>query len=135
MNQFQKEGFFKKNIVWVVVVVALAVFAYLMVNGWDKVVNEKVDKMTTITGNFNCLPFKKNIEISETGCVLGIKDREGKFFALDISRIQDANTDLKVDDTIAVTGVLRPENEVPGTEWEIFEVSGIVKVNTLLRTR
>jgi|GEM_PF-1527852 len=135
MNEFENRSFLKRNLVWVVVVVALVAFGYLLLNGWDKIVNEKVDSMTTITGNFNCLPFKKEIEISETGCVLGVKDREGKYFALDISRIQDANTDLKLDDTIAVTGVLRPQSEVPGTEWEIFDVAGIIKVNTLLRTR
>lgn len=133
MNEYQNQGFFKKNVVWMVVLLAVVVFGYLLFNGWDKIVNEKVDNMSTITGKFNCLPIVAQID--EQGCVLGVKTNDGVYYALDISKIQDANTDLKVDDTIAVTGVLLPASEVPGTEWDIFDVQGIVKVNTLLRTR
>jgi hypothetical protein len=133
MNDYQNQGFLRRNIVWLVVLLAAVIFGFLLFNGWDKIVNEKVDSMTTITGNFNCLPIKP--EVTETGCVLGVKAGDGKYYALDISRIQDANTDLKVDDTIAVTGTLQPASAVPGTEWDIFEVNGIINVNTLLRTR
>lgn len=133
MNDYQNHGFFRRNIVWLVVLLAVIIFGFLLFNGWDKIVNEQVDSMTTITGKFNCLPIKP--EITETGCVLGVKAGDGFYYALDISRIQDANTDLKVDDTIAATGVLQPASAVPGTEWEIFDVNGIIKVNTLLRTR
>lgn len=133
MNDYQNQGFFRRNIVWMVVLLAAIVFGFLLFNGWDKIVNEKVDSMTTITGNFNCLPIKPTV--NEKGCVLGVKAGDGLYYALDISRIQDANTDLKVDDTIAVTGILEPASAVPGTEWDIFEVNGIIKVNTLLRTR
>ena len=133
MNEYDNRGFLGKNIVWLVVLVAAVIFGFLLFNGWDKIVNEKVDSMTTITGNFNCLPIVAEIE--EEGCVLGVRSGDGSYYALDISRIQDANTDLKVDDTIAVTGVLLPETEVAGSEWEIFDVRGIIKVNTLLRTR
>jgi hypothetical protein len=129
----ENQGFLRRNIVWLVVLAAVLIFGFLLFNGWDKIVNEQVDSMTTITGKFNCLPIKPTVD--EEGCVLGVKAGDGFYYALDISRIQDANTDLKVDDTIAATGTLLPASAVPGTEWDIFEVNGIVKVNTLLRTR
>lgn len=133
--EYENRGFLKRNVVWMVVLLAAIIFGLLLFNGWDKIVNEKVDNMTTITGNFSCLPFKDTSRTAGDNCTLGVKARDGAFYALDISRIQDANTDLKADDTIAVTGILLPATEVPGTEWEDFNVQGIVKVNTLLRTR
>ena len=134
MNDFENRGFLKRNVVWLIVLLAAIIFGFLLFNGWDKIVNEKVDNMTTITGNFSCLPLKVGAQ-PEEDCTLGVKSRDGSFYALDISRIQDANTDLKAEDTIAVTGILLPESEVAGSEWEDFNVMGIVRVNTLLRTR
>ncbi len=134
MNDFEDKGFLKRNVVWLVVLVAAAIFGVLLFQGWDKVVNEKVDNMTTITGNFSCLPLKTGEEPVDA-CMLGVRARDGSYYALDISRIQDANTDLKAEDTIAVTGVLKPASDVAGSEWEDYNVVGIVKVNTLLRTR
>ena len=135
MNDFENQGFLRKNAVWLVVLAAVVIFGFLLFKGWDKVVNETVDSMTTITGNFSCLPLKTAKPQTAEDCTLGVKSRDGSYYALDISRIQDANTDLKAEDTIAVTGFLLPATEVPGSEWDIYAVQGIIKVNTLLRTR
>ncbi|KKU50085.1 MAG: hypothetical protein UY47_C0004G0055 [Parcubacteria group bacterium GW2011_GWB1_49_7] len=131
---YENKGFVRRNIVWVIVLVAVIVFGALLFKGWDKIVNEQVDKSVTITGNFSCLPLKTG-EILKDDCQLGVKSRDGLFYALDISRIQDANTDLKTDDTIAVTGFLQPIETVTSTEWSDYNVAGVIKVNTLLRTR
>lgn len=134
MNNFENQSFMKKNATVLVVLLALVIFGLLLFKGWDKVVNVSVDNMSTITGNFSCLPLKDGT-IDEENCTLGVKASDGSYFGLDISRIQDANTDLKVDDTIAVTGFVLPETEIKGSEWEAYAIVGIVKVNTLLRTR
>lgn len=134
MNDYKNRELEGGNIVWVVVLVAVAVFGFLLFKGWDKVVNEEIDKTTTITGNFSCLPLKAGVAV-EADCTLGVESRDGLFYALDISRIQDANTDLKADDTIAVTGFLQPIIEVTSDEWDAYNVAGVIKVNTLLRTR
>jgi|SRR3990167_3112381 len=134
MNDFENENFLRKNAVWLVVLAALVVFGFLLFKGWDKIVNDEIDGMITITGNFSCLPVKTKVEAPET-CTLGVRSRDGLHYALDISRIQDANTDLKTEDTIAVTGTLEPEGEVPAPEWADYDIAGVVLVNTLLRTR
>lgn len=135
MNDYSNQGFFRRNGVWLVVLLAVIVFGFLLFNGWDKIVNEKVDTMSTVTGNFSCLPLKPVVEKSNDACMLGVRTTDGSSYALDISHIQDANTDLKVEDKIAVTGFVLPETEVPGTQWEDYDIRGIIKVNTLLRTR
>ena len=134
MNDFENKSFFQRNIVWLVVLAAMVIFGFLLFKGWDKIVNEEIDTTTTITGNFSCLPLKTGI-VDETDCTLGVESRDGLFYALDISRIQDANTDLEADDTIAVTGFLSPIAEVSSNEWDAYNVAGVIKVNTLLRTR
>lgn len=135
MNDYENQGFFRRNVVWLVVLLAAVIFGFLLFNGWDKIVNDQVDTMSTVTGNFSCLPLKPTVTTANDVCMLGVRTSDGGSFALDISRIQDANTDLKVEDRIAVTGFLLPETEVPGTQWEDYDVRGIIKVNTLLRTR
>ncbi len=134
MDDFENQSFARRNAIWLVVLAALAVFGFLLFKGWDKIVNDEIDGMVTITGNFSCLPVKAGVEVPET-CTLGVRSRDGLHYALDISRIQDANTDLKAEDTIAVTGTLKPKSETPGPEWADYDITGVVLVNTLLRTR
>ncbi|HEY4528655.1 MAG TPA: hypothetical protein VJJ48_02420 [Candidatus Paceibacterota bacterium] len=134
MNEFENTGFLKKNMFWLVALAALIVFGLLFFNGYDKVVNDEIDKTSVVTGNFSCLPVKEGGETEET-CTLGLRSRSGEYYALDVSRIQDANTDLKAEDTIAVTGFVLPESSVLGSKWDKYAVVGIIKVNTLLRTR
>ena len=132
MNEFGNESFVRRNTIWLVVLVALAIFGFLLFKGWDQIVNEEIDSMTIITGNFSCLPTKVVVEAAET-CTLGVRSREGLYYALDVSRIQDVNTDLKAEDTIAVTGIVKEGEPTP--EWANYSIAGVIKVNTLLRTR
>ncbi|MEK7177029.1 MAG: hypothetical protein AAB719_01935 [Patescibacteria group bacterium] len=135
MNDYENQGFYRKNAIWLVVLAAMVVFGLLLFKGWDKVVNDEIDGMVTITGSFSCLPLKVGVEAGDEDCTLGVKSRDGLHYALDISRIQDANTDLKVQDTIAVTGTLKLIAEKPAPEWSDYEITGVILVNTLLRTR
>ena len=134
MDDFENQSFLRRNAIWLVVFAALVVFGFLLFKGWDRIVNDEIDGMITITGNFSCLPVKAEIEASET-CTLGVRSRDALYYALDISRIQDANSDLKAEDTIAVTGTLKPENSALAPEWADYNIAGVVLVNTLLRTR
>jgi hypothetical protein len=134
MNDFSRSGVNRRRAIILSVVVALLIVGFLMYKGVDKVVNNEIDQSVIVTGSFSCLP-SKNANDPERGCVLGVKSRDGVYYALDISRIQDANTDLKADDTIAVTGFLRPESEIKGSDWESYDIKSIIQVNTLLRTK
>lgn len=138
--EYENRGFVQRNIVWVVVLAAVIIFGFLLFKGWDKIVNEEIDSKVIITGNFSCLPLRDSIgpapeATPDEDCALGVRSRDGQYYALDISRIQDANQDLKVEDTIAVTGTLRPIEDIPASEWANYNIAAIIRVNTLLRTR
>lgn len=134
MNDFSDSGVNQRRMVILAMIGAVILLGFFMYKGWDSVVNNEIDRAVIITGSFSCLPTKSGEE-PERGCVLGVKSRDGSYYALDISRIQDANTDLKAEDTIAVTGMLRPESDIDGSDWEQFDIKAIIHVNTLLRTR
>jgi len=135
MENYENRGFLKRNAVLLVVLLAFTVFGYVLYNGWDKVLNDGIDELSVITGNFSCLPLKEGIVPTEEACFLGLLSRDGDYYALDVSRIQDANTDLGPDDTIAVTGFIRPKSEIATSSWGEHEIKAIIQVNTLLRTR
>lgn len=134
MNDFSNEGVNQRRLIIFAMVAVLVLLGFFMYKGWDKVVNNGIDRAVVITGSFSCLPPKPEAP-EQRGCVLGVKSRDGSFYALDISRIQDANTDLKAEDTIAVTGTLKPESAITSSDWSEYDIRAIIMVNTLLRTR
>ena len=135
MEEFRKNKFFNTNGLWVLIILAVIIVGAFLFQGWGKALNKEIDGMTTITGYFSCLPFKDGSLSDVATCTLGVRSRKGDNYALDVSRIQDANTDLKAEDTIAVTGTLLPSAEILASEWARYNIRGVIKVNTLLRTR
>jgi hypothetical protein len=134
MEDFSHSGVNRRRAIILIIVIGLAAVSFLLYKGWDQVVNNEFDKTVIITGSFTCLPAKQSQE-PQRGCVIGVQSRDGSYYALDISRIQDANTDLKADDTIAVTGTLRPTSDIATSDWASYDIKAIILVSTLLRTR
>ena len=136
MNEFSNESFFKQNVVWIAALAGLIIFSILLLSGWGRALNNSIDQMMTIRGQFSCLPLKGGAE-DTTGCELGLRSN-GDHYALDITCLQDADRDLMAEDTIAVTGFVRPASSVATSTWakyEKYEVKNVIFVNTLLRTR
>lgn len=124
----------QRNLVAIVVIAVLVIFGYLFFKGFGQAVNDEIGGMTTITGHFSCLPLKEPAQ-DVNDCSLGIRSRDGSYYALNVSRVQDANIDLKAEDTIAVTGVIEPLESIDEPRWSEYDIAGVIKVNTLLRTR
>lgn len=134
MNWLSKKEHIHVRVILGLILAAIAVVVFLLFQGWGRVVNRGMDGgVVTITGNFACIPPKG--DTSAVGvCELGLRSRDGKHYALDTSNVLDANTDLKAEDTIAVTGTVSAAN-ASSTAWALYDISGIIRVNTLLRTR
>ena len=120
----------------VILLAAAAVVAFLLLKGWDKEVNDNISGgIVTTTGSFTCLPLKGEILEEQALCELGLKSADEKYYALDISKVQDVNTDLKAEDSIAVTGVVQSVKERSPSGWDDYDLDGVILVHTLLRTR
>ncbi|MFH1473069.1 MAG: hypothetical protein ABIF06_01490 [bacterium] len=135
MEEYEQKSFLKQNSTSVVVVLVIIVFGFLLFKGWGSIINKGIDEMTTVTGNFSCLPLVSGEPVGEEDCNLGLRSRDGSYFALDVTRVQDANTDLKAEDTIAATGIMIPASEAPTSDWAMYDIKGIIQVNSLLRTK
>lgn len=140
MNEFENQGFVRRNAIPLVILLAMIVFGLLLYKGVGTSLNTEIDGMVTITGNFSCLPLlpanpADSFMALPEDCELGVRSRDGLYYALDINRIQDANTDLKAEDTIAVTGTINPNQDITSSYWAKYDIAGIIQVNTLLRTR
>ena len=138
MNEFARENFYKKAPVkLIIIVLAIAVLAigFVMFKGWDRTINQEIDKMQTVKGRFSCLPPNDVGDGQERGCELGVESRDGSYYALDVSNVQDANRDLRAEDLIAVTGTITLMSATTSEMWRDYDIRGIIHVNTLLRTR
>ena len=126
---------------WVVAVVLVLLVILLMTGGSGLSLNDRVGgELETVVGSFTCLPYK-GVDTENADCVLGVKGDNGFFYGLDSRFIQDVNSDLKAQDTVAVTGFIIDAMKLEGadvattTDWGKYDVTGVIKVNTLLRTR
>jgi hypothetical protein len=125
--------FDKKNVGILVVAALLIIVGMVLFKDVGGKVNNQIDEAVTITGSFSCLPLKN--PSPDDVCTLGVKSKDDSYYALDISHIQDANTDLKAEDKIAVTGTIMSSSELNSKKWKGYDIKGIILVSTLLRTR
>jgi hypothetical protein len=85
----------------------------------------------TVTGEFACLPYSDNSAKNED-CTLGVKE-DGNYYAIDISTISLAVTDLKANDKIVVTGNFLPASQITSEEWKKYKIAGLINVEALTR--
>lgn len=87
----------------------------------------------TVTGEFACLPYNDDAPESKD-CTLGVKG-DGNYYAIDISTITLAVTDLKANEDIVVTGTFVPRDQVTAPEWRNYDIAGLINVDALTRGR
>ena len=84
----------------------------------------------TVTGEFACLPYED--DATEKNCVLGVKE-DGNYYAIDVSSISLAVTDLKANDKIVITGNFIPDSAISNPDLKKFKIVGLVNVEALTR--
>jgi hypothetical protein len=132
-----REEFEEKKVFIITAGIAVIAVISLMVTGWDKVVNDEIDGgKFTLKGIFDCMPLKKEAKTDRPEeCVLGFKSKRGLYYGLDISHIQVADSNIRANEPIAVTGFLAPKNATSTMKLsDEFDIVGVIQVNALLRT-
>lgn len=91
---------------------------------------EKHEDGVRIVGQIECLPYSKRVEDEE--CVKGIRDAEGRYFALDSIAIKGAERTLPLGTPVVATGVFEPA-DTSSKESSVFSYEGVLVIKTLSR--
>ncbi|MCR4279451.1 MAG: hypothetical protein NUV78_01795 [Candidatus Zambryskibacteria bacterium] len=91
---------------------------------------EKHEDGVRIVGQIECLPYRKSVDDEE--CVKGIKDAEGRYFALDSIAIKGAERTLPLGTPVVATGIFEPA-DTSSKESNVFSYEGVLVIKTLSR--
>lgn len=85
----------------------------------------------TTEGTFICLPHKDTTGPQTMECAFGLKAADGSNYALDISSVTPAPTNLPTNaKKFAVSGTITPIEALSSNTWQKYDVKGIIKVTS-----
>lgn len=83
-----------------------------------------------VEGKFGCTPLKSGATPTASECVLGLMGSDGKFYALDTSKVESMDSDINQESTLQVVGVLTPV-DTDSEEAGIFKYDGVMAVRVM----
>lgn len=91
-----------------------------------------VPQTVTWEGEYVCLPHKNTNGPQTMECAIGMKTSDGKFYALDMSKMTATTTSDFISSgmQIIITGALVPKEQEQARQSN-YDVSGIIQVETL----
>lgn len=127
MDSMNPTPWYKGKTLWVVVVIVVVLVGLYMLMGGSSSNNAPSNTNTNTTGQntqqtdatpqagevavdgrFNCLPLKGGKTPTADNCVLGIQGDDGKFYALDTSKIQSTDPNISAQGKVHAVGTLTP---------------------------
>ena len=84
-----------------------------------------------VTGKLGCTPLKSGAQPSADQCVLGLVGSDGKFYALETSKIEMAESGIEPNSTIKVVGVYT-KIDAASEEAGVFKYGGVVAVRLMV---
>lgn len=84
-----------------------------------------------IVGKLACMPYKPGNQALEENCVLGLDANDGNFYALDTSKVEEAESGLEPDAELRLVGVLTPVNEDADVS-DVFDYDGVLMVRLFM---
>jgi hypothetical protein len=87
-----------------------------------------------LTGRFACIPNRPNATSTPVvGCILGLRGNNNLYYALDTRGASVISPTLSEDDIVTITGVLVPTEGVLNSDWDQFDLSGVIKVGNIAK--
>lgn len=83
-----------------------------------------------VVGQIECLPYRKSTD--DEGCVKGIKDEEGRYFALSSIAVKGVENTMPLGTPVVATGVFEPA-DTSNKESSVFSYEGVLVLKTLKR--
>ncbi len=87
----------------------------------------------TLEGTYVCLPHRNTSGPQTLECAFGIKATDNHHYALDTNTLQprDVLEKIQVNDTIKVSGLLVPVQQLSSDHWQRYNIRGIMSVTEL----
>jgi hypothetical protein len=110
--------------------------------GGSSVVVDNADSIDTapksgevaLMGKFGCTPLKSGATPTQAECVLGLMGDDGKFYALDTSKVEQLDANVGPESGLKVVGVMTPV-DANSEEAGIFKYDGVVAVRLLVENK
>ncbi|KND48652.1 MAG: hypothetical protein AB200_02915 [Parcubacteria bacterium C7867-005] len=84
-----------------------------------------------VTGKFDCLPYKNGKDVTEANCVLGLKNNDGLYYALNTSKATSNAETMTPDDYVVMTGSLVRVEAAANVMWKEYKIEGILAVDLI----
>ncbi len=91
---------------------------------------EKTEGGVRVVGDIACLPYRNANK--NDGCVKGIKDDEGRYYAINSFAIKGAENSIPLGTRVVAIGSYEPA-DTSNSESSIFSYSGVLVVTSLKR--
>lgn len=135
----------KSKLVWAVVVIVVVLVGWMLFKGDTAPVagtpgeNTEVTESaaqprageTAVTGKLACTPLKSGAAPKADECVLGLNGSDGKFYALDTSKVESAESGINAESDITVVGVFTAV-DADSEEAGIFKYDGVMAVRVMM---
>lgn len=123
-----------KHAVTLLAFVVLIVFAFFAFNSF--IYTEKQADPTatyapyqaTLTGEYVCLPHKDTDGPQTLECAFGLKTEAGEHFALDFGESTDMAAEFMAGQTVTLSGVVTPIENLSSDHWQKYDTTGILSV-------
>lgn len=83
-----------------------------------------------LTGTLACTPLKSGEPVAAEECVIGLQGSDGKFYALDTSKIEIISKGIDPDTSVRAVGTLTNVDR-DSEEAGIFAYDGVIKARVL----
>jgi hypothetical protein len=94
-----------------------------------------VPQEVSLRGEFVCLPLKDTTSPQTTDCVLGVRTDNNVYYAIDATGEGARNMLLSLQTglKIQIDGVLVPIEQISSSQWQKYDIGGIVSTENILR--
>lgn len=89
----------------------------------------------SLRGEFVCLPYKDTTSPQTTDCTLGVRTDNNVYYAIDATGEGARNMllGLQTGLKIQIDGVLVPIEQISSSEWQKYDIGGIVSTENIIR--
>jgi hypothetical protein len=94
----------------------------------------QIPARTTITGTYECLPHRDTTGPQTMECAFGIRDANGKHYALNTQLMASSDwMSMPTGTAIIVEGVLVPVEQLNSDQWQRYDIVGIISATSIIR--